>query len=303
MATIIKQRGRWRAQVRRVGEKSISKTFSSKAEAVAWARQIEGAMDAGTHRPRAVVTVAEVIQAYRELRERSGRPIADTANEHYQLRLLDAGLGPKRAESLTVGDLVQYAQDRRAEGAGPYTINTDVGRLGTVLRHTAAALELAVPDVVGAARPTLHHLGLIGGGGKRARRPTDDELDRIAEYARQAAHRSVLWAAMPDMIAVAVQTALRRGELLRIRWEDVDVARRLCSCAIAKTRGARTEIISGCRSWGMRWRSSSGSRGGGETRYSRSGSRCCRNTGWRRAGRCRSPICTGTTCAMKRQAG
>ena len=63
MATIIKQRGKWRAQVRRVGEKSISKTFSSKVEAVAWARQIEGAMDAGTHRPRAVVTVAEVIQA------------------------------------------------------------------------------------------------------------------------------------------------------------------------------------------------------------------------------------------------
>lgn len=227
MATIIKQRGRWRAQVRRVGEKSTSKTFSSKAEAVAWARQIEGAMDAGTHRPRAVVTVAEVIQAYRDLRARSGRPIADTANEHYQLRILDAGLGQKRAEALTVADLVKYAQGRRAEGAGPYTINTDVGRLGTVLRHTAAALGLAVPDVVGAARPTLHHLGLIGGGGKRARRPTDDELDRISEYARQAAHRSALWAAMPDMIDVAVQTALRRGELLRIRWEDVDAARRL----------------------------------------------------------------------------
>ena len=29
------------------------------------------------------------------------------------------------------------------------------------------------------------------------------------------------------LIDVAVQTALRRGELLRIRWEDVDVARRL----------------------------------------------------------------------------
>lgn len=227
MATIIKQRGRWRAQIRRVGAKSISKTFPTKAEATAWARQIESAMDAGTHRPPAVVTVAEVIQAYRDLRERSGRPIPDTANEHYQLRLITAGLGDKRAEALTVGDLVAYAQMRRAEGAGPYTINTDIGRLGTVLRHTAAVLGLAVPDVVGAARPTLHHLGLIGGGGKRERRPTEDELDRIKDYARSQAHRSGLFAAMPDMIDVAVQTALRRGELLRIRWGDVDAARRL----------------------------------------------------------------------------
>lgn len=227
VATIIKQRGRWRAQIRRVGAKSISKTFDTKAEAIAWARQIEAAMDAGTHRPPAVVTVAEVIQAYRDLRDRSGRPISDTANEHYQLRLIAAGLGDKRAESLTVGDLVKYAQDRRADGAGPYTINTDIGRLGTVLRHTSAVLGLAVPDVVGAARPTLHHLGLIGGGGKRERRPTDDELDRIKDYARSQAHRSALFAAMPDMIDIAIQTALRRGELLRIRWGDVDAARRL----------------------------------------------------------------------------
>lgn len=227
MATIIKQRGKWRAQIRRVGVKSISKTFGSKAEAQAWARQIEAGIDAGTHRTPQLITVGEVIQAYRDLRERSGRAIADTSNEHYQLRILDAMLGDKRAEDLEVSHLVKYAQDRKAEGAGPYTVNTDIGKLGTVLRHTAAVLKLHLPDVVGAARPVLHHLGLIGGGGKRERRPDEDELDRIKEYARAQAHRSPVWAAMPDMIDVAAQTALRRGELLRIRWDDLDAGRRL----------------------------------------------------------------------------
>lgn len=227
MASIIKQRGKWRAMIRRVGAKSISKTFDTKAEAAAWARQIEAAMDAGTHRPPQVITLAEVIQAYRDLRAQAGREIGDTSNEHYQLRMLSSLLGDNRVEDMEVSHLVEFATARKADGAGPYTINTDISKLGTVLRHTAAVLKLHVPDVVGASRPVLHHLGLIGGGGKRERRPTEDEIDRIKDYAREQAHRSPLFAALPDMIDVAVQTALRRGELLRIRWEDLDAARRL----------------------------------------------------------------------------
>ncbi|MCK2095184.1 tyrosine-type recombinase/integrase [Thauera aromatica] len=227
MATIIKERGKWRAMVRRVGAKSSSKSFQTKAEAVAWARQIEAQIDAGEYRVRSSATLAEVIVEYRKLREHSVRPISDKSNEHYQLRIIDAMLGDKRAEALDVADLVEFAQKRHREGAGPYTINMDIGRLGTVLRHTAAVLKLRIPDVVGAARPVLHHLGLIGGGGKRERRPTDDELERIADYCRQQAPRSPVWTAMPDMMEVALQTGMRRGELLRIRWADLDEARRV----------------------------------------------------------------------------
>lgn len=227
MATIIKERGKWRAMVRRVGAKSISKSFPTKAEAAAWARQIEAQIDAGEYRPANAATVSGVIAEYRKLRELSARPIGDKSNEHYQLRILDAMLGEKRVEALEVVDLVDFAQRRRREQAGPYTVNMDISRLGTVLRHTAAVLRLRIPDVVGAARPVLHHLGLIGGGGKRERRPTDDELERLAEYCRQQAPRSPVWSAMPDMMDVALQTGLRRGELLRIRWADLDEVRRV----------------------------------------------------------------------------
>lgn len=55
MSTIIKQRGRWRAQVRRVGEKSISKTFSSKAEVDATA-----AIEAAAIATRAINESADV---------------------------------------------------------------------------------------------------------------------------------------------------------------------------------------------------------------------------------------------------
>jgi len=36
-----------------------------------------------------------------------------------------------------------------------------------------------LPDAVGAARPTLHHVRLIHAGGKRDRRPTPDQIEKI----------------------------------------------------------------------------------------------------------------------------
>nr|WP_085561475.1 tyrosine-type recombinase/integrase [Burkholderia pseudomallei] len=47
MASIIQIGSRWRAQVRRLGSKSISKTFRTKGAAEAWARDIESSIDKG----------------------------------------------------------------------------------------------------------------------------------------------------------------------------------------------------------------------------------------------------------------
>lgn len=227
MATIIKSGAGWRAQVRRAGAKSISKSFPTKAAAQAWARQIEAQIDRGEYREQSGATVETVIEEYRKLRAASGREALDTSNEHYQLKILAERLGDKQAEGLEVADLVEFCQGRRNEGAGPYTINMDVGKLGTVLRHTAAVLRLRVPDVVGQARPVLHHLGLIGGGGKRDRRPSADELAAIFEYCATRATVSPVFAALPDIIRLAITIALRRGEIFRLLWTDLDAGRKL----------------------------------------------------------------------------
>src|SRR4051794_6117134 len=47
MASFSKRNGRWRAQIRRPGQKSLSKSFATEKEAKAWARDIESKMDKG----------------------------------------------------------------------------------------------------------------------------------------------------------------------------------------------------------------------------------------------------------------
>ena len=226
MASLTNINGRWRALVRRKGHPAFCQTFATKAQAAAWARQIEADIDRGEAPAAEVVlgrrvTVGELIDAYRKLRAAS-RPISDDANEHYMLKALKGGLGTLDAARLQVADLMGYAQARSEAGAGPYTINMDVGKLGTVLRLTSAHLKLNLPDVVAQARPLLAHMGLIGGGGKRERRPTEDELHNLVRWL--ASERGQVYA---DVVLFAVATAMRRGEIVRVAWADLDPAKKM----------------------------------------------------------------------------
>jgi integrase len=209
----------WRVQVRRRGHKAITRTFRTRREAEAFGRRAEADLEAG--RPVAApggVTVAAAIQAYRELRDQSPRPISGQSNEHYMLRHLEDALGLEAVEALTPQRLASWARTRRQEGAGGYTIGMELSKLGTALRFAQVALSRPLPDVVASARPMLSHLQLVGPGTERDRRLVGDEEARLLAAAPP-------WLA--DVIRFALATAMRRGEIARLQWTDLDPVRRL----------------------------------------------------------------------------
>ncbi|MHB1667511.1 MAG: site-specific integrase [Thiomonas sp.] len=218
MGTITNRQGRWRAEVRRKGYRAQCKTFATKAEAQIWIRKTEVAMDAGAASPveHDKMTIGDVIATYKKLRA-NGRPISDSTNEHYMLKALERGLGDVLIGQATPERIVAYAQMRKEEGAGPYTINMDISKLGTVLRFGGTALKIAPLDIVGAARPLLLYLRLIGGGGKRERRPTDDELERLLAYF-ETQHGE----GYADAVKFAAITAMRRGEVCDLKLSDLE---------------------------------------------------------------------------------
>lgn len=221
MSSIIQVGGKWRAQVRRKGHKAQTKTFDSKRAAEAWARQIEAGIE--QKKPALLadsMTVETLISEYRRMRDELARPISPESNTHYMLEHLAEDLGPVRVADLSPQKLAAWAKMRKEQGAGGYTVNMELSALGTAIRHTASFLNVQLPDVVGAARPLLHYGQLIGGGTRRTRRPTEDELSRLLAWLDE---RSKVVA---DAVRVAAVTGLRRGELARIEWADLDELRR-----------------------------------------------------------------------------
>lgn len=219
MASILQIGKRWRALVRRKGHKPQCRTFDTRREAEAWARRIETGIDGGAPEPDDM-TVACLVSEYRRLRLELGRPVAPTSNTHYMLEHLAEDLGPELVSDLKPARLAAWAKMRHEQGAGGYTVNMELSALSTAIRHTASFTGVTLPDVVGAARPLLHYAQLISGGARRTRRPNDDEQVRLLEWLRG---RNPIIA---DAVTVAAITGMRRGELARIEWADVDELRR-----------------------------------------------------------------------------
>lgn len=239
MASITKRGDKWRAEVRRKGYDAQCKTLATKAQAQAWARGVEAAIDAGEAPSAPKVskdtTVGDAIRAYRALRG-DARPIKEDSTEHYQLKTLERILGSEPVASLTVERLTAFCVQRRDEDlCSPYTINLDLGKLGTVLRYAGPLLKVIFPDVVGAARPTLTHLRLIGGGERRSRRPVEDELTRLLDWLRE--NKGPLYA---EAVAFAALTAMRRGEVVVLRVQDVDPRTHLATVARKHPRKGKT---------------------------------------------------------------
>ena len=232
MASFTELNGKWRAVIRRKGHKSISKFFDTKTKAQAWATGVERQMDKGTFKQSEAdsETIGQLIVKYHGLRARA-RPIMDTSTEHYTLKQLTANIGDIVATKLTVDDLLGWAQKRKDDGAGPYTVNCDLSKLSTVLRYAGEGL----PDVIGAARPKLTYLNLIGGGGHRERRPTEDEIERL--FAHFAEHHGQHYV---DAMEFAIETAMRRGEVCEICFADIDAEKRLIKVMRKHPRKGKT---------------------------------------------------------------
>lgn len=221
MASIVKTGPKsWRCLVRRKGHKALCRTFRTEREARDWGEQAEAQIDGGGLPATSADTVAAAVQLFRELRESLGRPVARQSSEHYMLQhLADVeGIGAVPILKLTPQRLAQWCRERHEDGAGPCTVGMEISKLGTVLRFASISRKVVLPDVVAAAMPLLTYGNLVGASQSRDRRPTPDEMGRLL---------AALDPTMADLVRFACATAMRRGEITRILWSDVDESRHL----------------------------------------------------------------------------
>jgi integrase len=91
----------------------------------------------------------------------------------------------------------------------------EIGSLRGLL-EAATAWGLRIADPLEDAMPALKRYGRVGKSKERDRRPTADELKRL----RDAFTGRRL--PMADLMDFSIATAMRLGELARVRWADLD---------------------------------------------------------------------------------
>ena len=211
--------GRWRAQVRR-GDIYRAATFDKKGQARDWATQIEAQADqiqkGGLISPQGL-KVGHLVEMYREEITGGGRTRGAC------LARLETRLKRTKPERLPFA-LRDYIDKRQADGAGGVTIAQDLSYLSTVLDWARHTRRIDVdPEVARDARRSLKHRNLNTRSRERERIPSQAELDALFAHWEQNPRLKI---PMPDLARFALASAMRLGEITRIKAEDVDNTRR-----------------------------------------------------------------------------
>lgn len=210
MAVIERRGKRWRVLVRVKGHPTASKTFNGRKAAEDWGRATEDALRAGKAVPGDAPTLAELIDRYAKEMARF-KPL--TATKRGNLKRWAESLGERTVDTLTGQDVLDHVAGRDVT---PATMAMEVGFLAEVLAAGRSLWNLTIPDVVAAARPTLRRAGAVGKPVERDRRPTEEELKLLTDFYRF----NFGTIPMRDLIPFAIDTAMRMGEIMRLRWED-----------------------------------------------------------------------------------
>ena len=213
MATIERRGMKWRAKVRRKGMRPVSKTFDRRSDAEAWARQLEARVDLGDFIDGAAArgtTVRDGLERYaREVTpEKKG-----AKQEMVRIRWwLEQPIVDLPMSSVRASDITAVRDALVAEGKAPTTVSNKINIISALYRHAAAEwdMEGLRNPVQGIKRPRANR--------RRKRRPTDNELARI--YAATDLETAYF-------VALAVETAARRGELAKLKRTEIDLPGRV----------------------------------------------------------------------------
>lgn len=210
MAYIEKRGEAWRAQIRRKGYPTISATFDSKADAQRWATEIEGDMSRARFvdiREAEQTSVADALRRYR-------REVTDTKKGAKQEsvridRWLEDDIAKKSLATLRSSDLAAWRDARIKEGKAGNTVRLNLAIISHL--YTIAMKEWGIQGIINPCAS----LRLPKPGKARDRRPTSAELKAVIEAAEKH-HRE-----LPIIIQLAVETAMRRSELINLRRDQI----------------------------------------------------------------------------------
>ena len=230
MASISKRTTGWFAQIRRKGFEPEYRTFRTKADAQRWARDREAAIDRGEEScSRSLLrgtTLGDLIDRY--IAE-----VTPTKRSAESERLRLGKMRGHNVASLSLADLSVAAitgyRDGRAALVKPGTIARELGLLHTIIEVARRDWGFGIPQNV------VSQVRRFPVRNARNRRLERDEFVRLRLAVSSNRNKLVAPA-----IYLAIETALRRGELLDLRWHYIDLGSRTAHVPHTKTGHART---------------------------------------------------------------
>jgi len=181
-------------------------------------------------------SVAWVLQRYIDDMAQLGKALGPS--QAYNLAVLQrSAIGAKRQADVTKGDVIETMKALKAgtyaskKPLHPATVMQYFNGWRVAVKNVASAFDDCASLTIAPfldAQAYLQKHNLIGKASRRTRRPTDEEITALLNYYATPNKRGkARQIRMPDMIAFALASARRIGEICRITHGDVDYANKV----------------------------------------------------------------------------
>jgi integrase len=224
----------YRAQVRVKGQAAQSKTFPNKKEAQQWAQSVEAAIRENRHFPHARAartTFAELVERYFSS-SLDGLTETERAARRQQLTWWVKQFVGRTLSEITT-DRVAEARDalasetytrgkERTTKAGERVPPKERKRSGATVNRYLAALShlftIAIRDWRLLDKNPVRDISKKKESRGRTRFLTDEERAELLKACAASA-----WKPLETVVLLALSTGARRGEIINLKWTDVDL--------------------------------------------------------------------------------
>jgi len=234
MASFRQHGNRWQARVRRQGNPDITKSFQGRQDAERWARSVESDIDRGSYvslTEAQKTTLADLIQRYMaEVLPSMKGALEDS------IRLKAICRRPickNSIAALTPAKVAEYRDLRLTEVAAG-TVVRELAYLSSIINHGRREWGIHANNPVALVRKPTQPKG-------RDRVLTSAERERLLIELQPTGRRNV-W--MQSVVILALETGMRRSELLALRWGDINFERRTATLHMTKNGDSRVVPLS-----------------------------------------------------------
>jgi integrase len=223
----IEKRGEfsYRVTIRKHGIQPINKTFNTLTDARRWERQTLVELDQGNFKRKdesAKMTLHEALVKY-DAEIASFKKSYDS--EKYKIRnLLKHPSCQITLSNLRASDFAAWRDEMLKSGKAPQTVNLHLG----ILSHVFSVAEKDWGFEINNPLLKIRKPKVKNG---RTRRLEADEYEYLLKAAKLSSFH-----ALPDLIQLAVETAMRQGEILQLQWKFINLKSRVLILPSAVTK-------------------------------------------------------------------
>ena len=226
MASIRARSNKWQARIIRKGHPTIAKTFLTRQDAEKWARSIEIEIDRGTYISKSYAEKTqfkEILQKY--LNEVSPQMRSADTQAIRVRKLMKHPIAEVNMAQLSPKHMADY-RDERLKVIKPNTVIRELAILSSVINHARREWALNITNPVTMIKKPSSTQG-------RERVLNDMEMSRLLHELEK------INPFLKPLCEFALETAMRRGELMSLLWVNVNFEKSVAFLPITKNGDSR----------------------------------------------------------------